>query len=201
MGLIERYRPQWPGAVLCLVGLSFFRCWVTVAADGREAEIAKIRKYYAEVEALQELAQEDIKFQCPDDPMQGVLTRRTRRDTGEIVRLDLGYLAGDHGSSDEIYYYRGGEVFFVLEAASWWGFSGGKEGQTIDTMRERRFYFAGGRCIRVLEKEVSSEKPEDLKGLISKEENRELDLADETVKKIVAGILNPTFAIRHLSKI
>jgi hypothetical protein len=192
------HRFQWFGIAVCLLGALFFLRGGAAAADKTEEEVARIRKYYAEVEALQGLRQEDIEFQCPGDPMQGVLTRRSRRDTDEIVRLDLGYLAGDHGGADEMYYYRKNKLFFVLEAASWWGFSGKKEGQTLETMRERRFYFADGRCIKVLEKTASSERPEGLRLLIAKEENRELDLAEEATKIMVAGILKKADSLPKL---
>lgn len=182
-----------------MAGVLFLLRGGIAAPDPTEAEVARIRKHYAEVEALQDLRQEDIEFQCPGDPMQGVLTRRSRRDTEEIVRLDLGYLAGDHGGADEMYYYRKNKLFFVLETASWWGFDGKKEGQTLDTMRERRYYFADGGCIKVLEKKVSSGKPEELKHLIAKEENRELDLAEEATKKMVAEILKKANSLPKLT--
>lgn len=173
-----------------------------LAADSAEveAEVKRIRKYYAEVEALQELRQVDIEFQCPADPMQGVLTRRYRRDTDKIVRLDLGYLIGDHDGADEMYYYRDNQVFFVLVTASSWRFiekKGAKpgEGATIDSLRERRLYFSSGRCIRVLEKSASSENPEDLKGLIAKAENRELRLTEAQTQEIVSEILRKAKAL------
>lgn len=165
---------------------------------GVEAEVARIRQYYAEVEALRELKKEDLEFNCPGDPMEGVLTRRSRRDTGKVVRLDLGYLAGDHGGSDEMYYYREGQVFFVLLADSWWQFSGKKEGETIDSMRERRFYFSKGKCIRILEKKVTAKKPELLRGQIGKAENRELDLSSVSSKEMVSKVLEKALALPQL---
>jgi len=193
-------------SIVTAVGVVMFFGGAMIAADQAvvEEEVKRIRKFYAEVEALQELRQEDIEFQCPADPMQGVLTRRFRRDTGKIVRLDLGYLIGDHDGADEMYYYRDNQVFFVLVSESSWRFvekKGAKpgEGATMDSLRERRFYFSGGRCIRVLEKTASSEKQEDLKGLIGKAENRELSLVEASTKEIVSEILRKAGALPGIS--
>lgn len=193
-------RPLTFSTCLAVLALCFGGAIVAADKEGVEAEVARIREFYAEVEALQELKQIDIEFQCPDDPMQGVLTRRYRRDTDEIVRLDLGYLIGDHDGADEMYYYREGQVFFVLVSESSWRFvekKGGKPGEsaTMDSLRERRYYFSGGRCIRVLEKSVSSEKPADLRGLIVKVDNRELDLTATETKEIVAEIFKKAVAL------
>jgi len=169
-----------------------------------EAEVQSIRKWFAEVETLQELRQENIEFQCEGDPMEGVLTRRYRRDTNQIVRLDLVINYSDHGAGDEIFYYRNGKVFFVLESEFSWRFAkkkGDKPGETstVDSIRERRLYFAGGNCIRVLEKSVSSENPEKLKGLIAKAENRELDLAAVETRKIVAEIFKSAVTLPKMT--
>lgn len=170
------------------------------AADDAEIEkeVARIREYYAEVEALQELKKEDLEFKCEDDFMEGILTRRFRRDTDQVVRLDLGYLAGDHGGADEMYYYREGQVFFVLISDSWWRFSGLKEGQTVDMMRERRYYFSKGQCIRVLEKKVTADKPELLRGLIAKANNRQLDLSLATTAEQIAEVLKKALVLPKL---
>ncbi|MCF6312713.1 MAG: hypothetical protein L3J39_09710 [Verrucomicrobiales bacterium] len=154
---------------------------------GVETEVASIRQYYVEVEALQDLQKLDLVFKCDGEPMEGVLTRRAK-STGQVVRIDLGYLEGGHGGADEMYYYRDGQVFFVLVSASWWQFSGKKEGETIDTMRERRYYFSKGKCIRILEKKVTAPKQEQLRALISKAENRELDLNTEESKEVIAEV-------------
>ena len=68
----------------CLVVMALLFGEVIEAADkdGVEAEVASIRKFYAEVEALQELDKKDFVFKCPGEPMEGVLTRRSRRDSG-----------------------------------------------------------------------------------------------------------------------
>lgn len=186
-------------AHLLAVALLFGGSVLAVDKEDVKAEVARIRKFYSEVEALQELDKKDFEFKCPGDPMEGVLTRRSRRDTGKVVRLDLGYIAGDHSGADEMYYYREGAVFFVLVSDSWWQFSGKKEGQTIDTMRERRFYFSKGQCIRVLEKKVSADKPDLLRGLIVKAENRELDLSAAESKEIVAAVLEKALTLPKLN--
>ncbi len=176
----------------CLAGWSVLSGGTGLQADdttGVEGQIALIRQYYAEVEALQELQKVDIEFRCQGDPMEGVLTKRLKRDSGKVVRLDLGYLAGDHGGADEMYYYRDGKLFFILVSASWWQFSGQKEGETIDTMRERRYYFSKGQCIRVLEKKVTAKKQDQLRGLISKAENHELDLNGEEIRGGIAAVM------------
>ncbi len=185
---------------VCLSALALFAGRVSAADDKLEleAEVARIRQYYAEVEALQELKKEDLVFKCEGDSMEGVLTRRFKRDTGKVVRLDLGYLAGGHGGSDEMYYYRDGQVFFVLVSDSWWQFSGEKEGKTIDTMRERRYYFSAGKCIRVLEKKVTAAKPDFLRSLIVKAENRELDLGEAESKRLVAEVMEKARALPQL---
>lgn len=184
---------------LVAMALLFGEAMVAADKEGVEVEVARIRKFYAEVEAQQELAKEDFEFKCPGGPLEGVLTRRSRLDTGKVIRLDLGYIAGDHSGSDELYYYKEGQVFFVRVSDSWWQFSGKKEGQTTDTMRERRFYFANGKCIRVLEKKVSADKLELLRGLIVKAENHELDLSADETKEIIAGVMKKALILPKLN--
>ena len=189
--------PRFVATAVCMAAVALLFGDESLASDKGdvEAEVARIRKFYAEVEALQELDKEDFEFKCPGDPMEGVLTRRSRRDTGKVVRLDLGYIAGDHSGSDEMYYYREGKLFFVMISDSWWQFSGKKEGQTIDTMRERRYYFSEGQSIRVLEKKVSAEKPDLLRGLIVKAENSQLDRSLPTTKEMVAEVMKKALAL------
>ncbi len=200
--MIARSLDCFYGAVClcCLLVMALF-IGVGLCADDKpavEAEVARIRQYYVEVEALRELKKEDLEFNCPSDSMEGVLTRRSRRDTGKVVRLDLGYLASDHGGSDEMYYYREGQVFFVLRADSWWQFSGKKEGETIDSLRERRFYFSKGKCIRILEKKVTAKKPELLRGQIVKAENHELDLSSVSSKEMIGKVLEKALVLPQL---
>ncbi len=203
MNLNRFHTCRWAVIACYLAAFTWGFASIALAADSSEveAEVKLIRKYYAEVEALQELRKQDIEFQCKGGPMQGVLTLRFRRDTGKVVRLDLGYLAGDHGGSDEMYYYREGQVFFVLTSDSWWQFSGKKEGETIDTLRERRYYFSKGKCIRVLEKKVVADKPEQLRALAAKEENRELDLNEAATKELIIEVMKKAVLLPKMTDV
>lgn len=142
-------------------------------ADPVEDKVKEIRARYGEIEGAK-LRTRAIEFESQDEPLSGTCTLFFQGD--EIVKVFLSYGAGDHGASDEYYYYKGGELFFVYASDGYWRFTGetlsNGESETIDSAVEHRVYIDQGRIIRHLSKEATSKNPAALKGLLAKAENR-----------------------------
>ena len=142
-------------------------------ADETEDHIKEIRERYAEIEALGAKG-EEIKFESESDPLSGTFTR-FRKD-GTVVKAVLSYNAGDHGGSDERFYYRDGKLVFIHVTDSSWRFGGkpapGGGAGTIDEVTEYRIYLHDGKVIRNLTKNASAESGEDLAKALAKAENK-----------------------------
>ena len=82
---------------------------------------------------------------------------------------------GDHGASDEYFYYTNGVLFFIYASEGSWQFTGSTlangESETVDRVRESRIYIENGSVIRHLVKEVSASNPSELAGRLAKAEN------------------------------
>ncbi|WAC21538.1 hypothetical protein OVA24_09095 [Luteolibacter sp. SL250] len=143
------------------------------SADETEDHIKTIRAQYAAIEAVGTKG-EEIKFEAEGDPLSGTLTR-FRKD-GQMVKAVLSYTSGDHGGSDERFYYRDGKLFFIHVTDSSWKFGGkpASNGQpgTIDEVTEHRIYLHDGKVIRNLTKTASAESGEDLAKALAKAENK-----------------------------
>jgi len=142
-------------------------------ADPVEELVTAIRAEYNRIEGAS-LRSDRIEFESRIEPVAGTLTRYFDGDV--LVKANLAYSAGDHGGSDETFYYRDGQPFFVYVSRGYWSFTGRPgpdgHGETEDTLIEHRLYFAGGHLIRHLRKEVKAAEPDALAGLIRKEANR-----------------------------
>lgn len=144
-------------------------------AAGESELIEEIRKDYARIEA--EAAKKEVfTFESETGPEEGKLTRYAL--DGKVVKIHITFLAGDHGGSDESYYYRDGKLFFGYKADSFWRFSGKRNPDGSDAsedhLHEYRVYVNSGDVIRALEKHAVSEKPEELKAAAAKAKNQEL---------------------------
>ena len=151
----------------CLAPASAF------AQDSTESDIKEIRTRYSEIENKAK-ASEKFSVQAEDGPEEGDMTRYLLN--GELVKIHISFILGDHGGSDEYYYFQDGELFFVYKSDSHWRFSGEKnasgEPGTIDVVTEYRVYWKDGGVIRALKKEASSTDPDKLADLLKKQENK-----------------------------
>ncbi len=141
-------------------------CGIVTAEDSR---ILQIRQHYNAIENAR-LDRRTIKWD--DDPFPVELTRHDRGD--ETVKLVLN-TSSDHGSVMEYFYFRDGKLFFVFSEGSWWQFTGETDAagnsKTVEGMRQIRYYFHEGKCIRALRKEVTDPDFDKLAGLIAAREN------------------------------
>lgn len=150
----------------------------TAASLSVEQQVKDIRVWYDQIEADRGLKKTEIQAdrEFPYDPK----LIRYVGPKGEIRKLVV-ELQSDHGSTQESYYFRKGELFFIYAVDSFWQFSGSvqkqREPETIDVESQLRFYFHQGRCIRALEKQAESQDATQLKTLIQKAENKPIELS------------------------
>ena len=141
--------------------------------DQVEDIVSQIRARYAAIENAN-LRSLEISFESEDEPASGTCMKYFDGDS--LVKIKLSYAIGDHGGSDEYFYYNGGTLFFAYASDSQWRFSGetlpNGEGGTIDIVTEHRAYFFQDAVIRHLYKEVQFKNPEELNALLSKTENK-----------------------------
>jgi hypothetical protein len=160
-------------AVAALSLMIFAASLQTTRADEVDDAVKGIRVAYNAIEAAK-LREETVEFESEDDPVSGSCTRYFKGD--ELVKIRIIYTQGDHGGADENYYYTVGELFFAYVSESSWAFTGEEnadgEGETMDTVREHRVYFANGSLLGHLAKEASAKDEQALKGLLAKAENK-----------------------------
>ena len=148
----------------------------TAMADETENRIKEIRGQYTAIESSKSKT-EIIPFEAKDDPLSGSLTRFLKDD--KLVKAVLSYTAGDHGGSDERYYFHDGKLIFIHVTDSSWQFGGKKqpngEPGTIDTVTEHRIYLHDGKIIRNLTKQATAESAEDLTKKLEKAANKPSD--------------------------
>ena len=142
------------------------------SAQTVEEKVSGIRARYNEIEGAK-LHAKTIEFEAQEEPFSGACTLHHRGD--EIVKVHLAYGAGDHGASDEYFYYTKGVLFFAYAADGSWGFTGetlpSGESETIDTVAEHRVFIENGTILRHLEKKASAKNPAEIKGLLAKASN------------------------------
>lgn len=141
-------------------------------ADPVEDQVKNIRARYNAIEGAK-LPGTKVEFESQDEPLSGSCT--TYAQGGAVVKVHISWGAGDHGASDEYYYYDTNGLFFVYATDGSWGFTGNTlpngESETVDTTIEHRVYLAGGEIIRHLKKEARSTNAGALPGLIAKAPN------------------------------
>jgi hypothetical protein len=71
-------------------------------ADATEDAVSAIRAKYNEIESARLTARE-VNFESQDDPVSGTCTKYYLGQ--ELVKVKLSYVMGDHGGSDEYFYY------------------------------------------------------------------------------------------------
>jgi hypothetical protein len=156
---------------LFLVLPALFVCH-EMSAQSVEEKVAGIRARYNAIEGAK-LRTKAIEFEAQDEPLSGTCTLHYQGE--ELVKIHLAYGAGDHGASDEYFYYTKGVLFFAYASDGSWGFTGATlpngESETIDTVVEHRVYVENGAILKHLEKTASSKKPAELKGLLANAPN------------------------------
>lgn len=160
----------------CSLRIAVAFCWLTalpVWADETEDRIKEIRGHYAAIESSKSKT-EIIPFEAKDDPLSGSLTRFLK--DGKLVKAALSYTAGDHGGSDERFYFHDSKLIFIHVTDSAWQFGGRKqpngEPGTVDTVVEYRIYLQDGKVIRNLTKKATAESGQDLAKALEKAENK-----------------------------
>jgi hypothetical protein len=157
--------------LLAVSGILFFH--PPAVADIEQAEqLAEIRALHAKIAQAEPSKTETIDFEIPDDPMSGKITRRTYE--GGLSAIKLSYTAGDHGGSDQNFYFVGKELFFILVQDSSWQFARGsteEKPKTEDTLAETRYYVREGKFIHALKRSATSGDAAKLPALLEKAEN------------------------------
>src|SRR5687767_947708 len=94
----------------CLAAALCFSSSPAAHAD-EAADLAAIRARYAKVSEGKPTKTESIKFKAEEMIMEGTITRRSYE--GGLSAIKLSYSAGDHGGSDQSYYYDAKGLFFI----------------------------------------------------------------------------------------
>ncbi len=157
-------------------------------ADEAEAKVKDIRERYNRTESTK-LRAKEMEFTSNSDPISGTFTRYYLGDT--LVKIKLSYGMGDHGGSEEYYYYDHGELLFAFATDSAWGFTGetlpNGEGATIDTAIEHRAYFFDGALVRHLSREAKSKDAAAIPKLLQKAQNQASSDSDRATRLYSVG--------------
>ncbi|QJE97040.1 hypothetical protein [Luteolibacter luteus] len=159
---------------------SLFLPYAALADEEEAKEVGGIRALYAKISQAEPSKTDTIEFEIPDDPMSGTITRRSYE--GGLSAIKLSYTAGDHGGSDQNFYYDGKGLFFILVQDSSWQFAEGstdEKPKTKDTLTEIRYYIREGKVIQALKRSATSDDPAKLRLLLEKAENTEFKPKDE----------------------
>ncbi len=154
--------------------LFFFLLSPNLTADDRAKTLVKeIRTLYSSIEdGAKQL--KTFSVQSDEFPDEGEMT--TYAQNGKLAKIHISYVYGDHGMSDEFYYYSNGALIFAYKSDYSWKFSGKQkadgESETIDVITEYRVYFHNGEIISALKKQAESVNPENLKTLLGKADNK-----------------------------
>jgi len=162
-----------------LLAAGFFPASAALADNA--SDLAEIRALYAKIDQEMPVKTEKIDFELKDDPMAGSITRRSF--AGGLSAIKLSYSAGDHGGSDQNYYFNEKGLFFILVQDSSWRFGPGSTDEkpsTIDTLTEFRYYVRNGKVIQILKRSASAGGGAKLSVLIAKEKNQEGQPGAET---------------------
>jgi len=145
-----------------------------------EAKVVAIRQLARKIDADPSLKKVVLKAggRASFDPQ---LTRFTSED-GEVKKLEV-RVKGDRGITREAYYFDQGALFLIKAEDDFWTFEGVvKPG--VDTsatpkvtiVSRLRYYYAGGQCIRVAEKEAEGKLGDGVKGQLKKVKTETLEM-------------------------
>ena len=168
------------GLLAALVGFS------TVGAEVKD-EVAQIRQWYGQIQDDKSL-KKVVLSSDEDGPETAEITRFTNAG-GELKKLHTVF-GGEHGVENATYYFQKGVLFFVYVAHESWHFTGerGADGQdeAITHGGQLRFYYAGGKCIRALQKRAQTKDGSKLDALLKEAKNEPIvkhDSASKYLKK------------------
>jgi len=158
-------------------------------AGEAEAKVKEIRERYNRIESAR-LRAKEMEFTSDDGLSSGTFTRYYENDA--LVKIKLSYGLGDHGGSEEYYYYEQGELFFAFATDSVWRFTGetlpnGQEA-TLDTAIEHRVYFVNGALVRHLSREAKSKDAAAIPKLLQKAQNQPSRDSDRVDRLFAVGI-------------
>lgn len=168
-----------PALLLAVSGCLFLPS-AAPAGNEEAKQVGEIRALHAKISQAQPAKTETIEFEIPDDPMTGTITRRRYADGLSAIKLS--HTAGDHGGSDQNFYYDGNGLFFILVQDSSWQFAEGStdgKPKTKDTLTETRYYIREGKIIQALKRTATSDDPAKIRLLLEKAENKEFEPKDE----------------------
>lgn len=184
--------------------LSVFAALATTIAgssrgDEVEDRVKEIRTRYNAIESAK-LKSQKVEYEGDSEPITATCTTYFEGD--EVVKVQLTW-GGDHFASDEYFYYAGGRLIFVYASDGSWRFTGetlpNGESETMDEVVEHRVYLSGDSVIRHLEKTASSKKPDEIKTLLAKTENRPSDDTERAQALVAHG--KALFAVRTAAEL
>lgn len=136
-------------------------------ADPEADPVETITRQYEQVLAEMErgtLRVDSVLYECENEPESGMVKRHYRGDEQVLVQWSRG---SEHSWSDRQVFLDGGEPYFVLEELGSWSFGGPATKDetgtnTIDQIREVRYYLQDGKIVQHLNKgyEIKSWEPE-----------------------------------------
>tara|TARA_R110002096_G_scaffold301473_1_gene496377 strand:- start:1207 stop:1821 length:615 start_codon:yes stop_codon:yes gene_type:complete len=159
----------------------------SLQADWVEDAVTDIRGKYNQIEGAN-MQSNRIAWESDQEPASGTLVKYF--SNGSVAKIHFSFAEGDHGGSDEYYYYWNGQLFFSFVTQSYWKFSGqtlaNGESGTTDIAVEHRLYFSNGSLIRHLKKEAESANASALSGILAKKDNQnyqDLDLSNAVLSR------------------
>lgn len=147
-------------------------------------DIQKSRQVYTDIMSAK-LSQQtkSLKFELGT----GGQASRWKDSDGKVRRVKFSF-GGEHSALIyDVYFDLHGKPRFGMINTDYWGFTGKREGETIDKIRERRFYITeSGQTIKVLEKRYQSiDGDKGLKQAATAAKNKELKPANFANQRIV----------------
>ena len=170
--MLGRSMVQQPFGILLLSSL--------IASASPDERIAEIRRWYGEIQEGRALSEKKTEFESGDETLSG--TRVVRKFADGLSSMTVEWGAGDHGASEEHYYFRNGVLFFVFRIEHSWSFVAGGSPEkpvTEDTRKELRYYFDGAECVRALTRSAVSRDAADLEEKIARVEQTELKITPD----------------------
>ncbi len=158
---------------IALVAFVLFPFVTCLKADAQvEGLVKNIRSLYSSIENGAKKSK-TFSIKANDGPEEGEMTIYVQN--GKLVKIYISYILGDHGGSEEYFYYSNDQLVFAYKSDSSWQFSGKQQAdgnsETIDVLTQYRVYLHNGEIIRALKKEAKSANLKSLSSLIGKAEN------------------------------
>jgi len=141
-----------------------------------ESDLAEIRAEFEKAE-VEKLAVESFTHEFDSGPGQWNLKLHRAKD-GTLHRVSL-ETGGEHGWSQETYYFKDGQIFFALLTMA------DIPVQGPELTREIRLYVKDGEVIRALKKTFQGETEAQLNAARAKSANKPLELTEEQGGRLI----------------